>query len=298
MMAEFLRHCGSWTSLMPGVNACQFAMEEGGCPCILPLHMERLHFEALFCLGGQVKLTRKDGSVLIAGMRQVLLITDVSGLSEAMIDAQLEGVLVEVDAGNARDSLKILCTLLGDLSVDTKKVKSLMDDCGGCKVEGPTERSQALFSDLEHLPKSEQARWCVWKSVELLYLFSSPAVSIRELSKPGRLDKAVARRLEETRRYMEGHLDEHLTIAALSRMTALSDTSFKTGFRLLYGMPVHRWLRQRRMELAAKLLRDSPLSVLGVAQEVGYGSVSQFTAAFRKHYGVTPAMYRKMSDPA
>ena len=51
-------------------------------------------------------------------------------------------------------------------------------------------------------------------------------------------------------------------------------------------------------ERAAELLRDSSLSVLGVAQSVGYGSASQFSAAFHRQYGMTPAMYRKMSGPA
>ena len=84
-----------------------------------------------------------------------------------------------------------------------------------------------------------------------------------------------------------------LTISALSRRACLSATIFKAGFRRLYGLPVHAWLRQRRMERAAELLRDSSLSVLGVAQSVGYSSASQFTAAFRRQYGVTPAQYRK-----
>ena len=92
---------------------------------------------------------------------------------------------------------------------------------------------------------------------------------------------------------MEAHLDEPLTISALSRRACLSATIFKAGFRRLYGLPVHAWLRQRRMERAAELLRDSSLSVLGVAQSVGYSSASQFTAAFRRQYGVTPAQYRK-----
>ncbi|CAN4046200.1 Catabolite repression HPr, partial [Dysosmobacter welbionis] len=85
--------------------------------------------------------------------------------------------------------------------------------------------------------------------------------------------------LGKTRRYMEDHLADPLTIPALSRMAMLSATTFKDAFRRLYGLPVHAWLRQRRMERAAELLRDSSLSVLGVAQSVGYGSASQFTAA-------------------
>ena len=97
---------------------------------------------------------------------------------------------------------------------------------------------------------------------------------------------------------MDEHLDEPMTIPFLSRRACLSTTTFKEGFRRLYGLPVHTWLRQRRMERAAELLRDSSLSVLGVAQSVGYGSASQFSAAFHRQYGMTPAMYRKMSGPA
>ena len=40
----------------------------------------------------------------------------------------------------------------------------------------------------------------------------------------------------------------------MSRRACLSATAFKEGFRRLYGLPVHAWLRQRRMEQAAELL--------------------------------------------
>ena len=78
------------------------------------------------------------------------------------------------------------------------------------------------------------------------------------------------RRLAETRRYMEEHLDESLTIPVLSRRACLSATAFKAGFRRLYGLPVHTWLRQRRMERAAELLHLPGLSLEGIAQAVGY----------------------------
>ena len=112
-------------------------------------------------------------------------------------------------------------------------------------------------------------------------------------SEMGNMGVELVRVLGKTRRYMEDHLADPLTIPALSRMAMLSATTFKDAFRRLYGLPVHAWLRQRRMERAAELLRDSSLSVLGVAQSVGYGSASQFTAAFRRQYGMTPAKYRK-----
>ncbi|MEF2800899.1 MAG: AraC family transcriptional regulator, partial [Acutalibacter sp.] len=168
MLAEFLADQGDWTSVMPGARACLFSLDERPFP--LPLQLEHLHFETLFCLRGSVTLTRQDGSFLKAGAQQVLLLTDLAGFTGARVDAPLEGVLVAVDARGARESLKSICNLLGGLTLDTGRVRRWMASQGGCAVVGPTHWSRAAFADLDSLPKSERARWCVWKSVELLYL--------------------------------------------------------------------------------------------------------------------------------
>ena len=296
MLAEFLADRGDWTHVMPGARACLFSLEEGPHP--LPLQLDPLHFETLFCLGGSVTLTRRDGTFLTADARKVLILTDLSGLTNARVDSSLAGVLVAVDARGARESLETICNLLGGLTLDTSRVRRWMASRNGCAVEGPSTWSRAVFANLDCLPQSEQARWCVWKSAELLYLLSAPEGNALNVLPVPALDREVVRVLGKTRRYMEDHLADPLTIPALSRMAMLSATTFKDAFRRLYGLPVHAWLRQRRMERAAELLRDSSLSVLGVAQSVGYGSASQFSAAFHRQYGMTPAMYRKMSGPA
>ena len=129
--------------------------------------------------------------------------------------------------------------------------------------------------------------------MELLYLLSTQDEQGTDALPGPMLDRGVAQSLAEIRRYMEEHLDEHLTIPALSRRACLSATTVKEGFRRLYGLPVHTWLRQRRMERAAELLHTTELSLEGVAKAVGYSSVSQFIAAFRQQYGLTPGQYRK-----
>ena len=293
MLAEVLADRGEWVQVMPGARACLFSLEESPFPLHLPLHLDHLHFETLFCQSGTMALTRRDGSALRLGARQVLLLTDLSGLAGARVDTPLAGILVAVDARGARGSLDTICDLLGGLNLDTGQVRRWMARREGCAVEGPTHWSRAAFADLDRLPRSEQARWCVWTSVELLYLLSAQEEETPDAPPSPALDRKTALVLDETRRYMEEHLDEHLTIPTLSRRALLSATTFKKGFHRMYGLPVHTWLRQRRMERAAKLLQDSSLSVLGVAQAVGYGSVSQFSAAFRRQYGLTPAQYRK-----
>ena len=291
MLAEFLSEQGEWAQVMPGARACLFSLCERSFP--LPLRLEPLHFEVLFCLAGMLTLTRRDGSALRLGTRQVLLLTDISDLTDARVETGLKGVLVAVDARGARESLKAICDLLGGLTLNTDQVRRWMVSRGGCAVEGPSHWSQAAFADLDRLPQSERARWCVWKSVELLYLLSTQDEQ-ETYTIPGSMpNRNIVRSLAETRRYMEAHLDESLTIPALSRRACLSATTFKEAFRQLYGLPVHTWLRQRRMERAAELLNTSGLNLEGVAKAVGYSSVSQFAAAFRQQYGVTPGQYRK-----
>ena len=136
--------------------------------------------------------------------------------------------------------------------------------------------------------------------MELLYLLSTQEEQERDVPPGPMPDRNLVRPLAETRRYMEEHLDEPLTIPALSRRACLSATTFKEGFRRLYGLPVHTWLRQRRMERAAELLHTLRIKRLeAVAQAVGYSSVSQFAAAFRRQYGVTPGQVsKKCLNPA
>lgn len=226
-----------------------------------------------------------------------MLLSDADGITAARFDRPTAGVLVAVDARGAQQSLRNLCGLLGGLTLDTAQVRRRMAAAGGCTSLGAAAWSRAAFEYLDILPPDEQGRYCVLKSVELLYLLCmrQDEVQGKAFAEP---DRSQAGTLAMIRDYMEEHIDQKLTIPALSRRFCLAPTSLKTGFRRQYGQPVHTWLRCRRLERAAELLRSSELGVLEVAQAVGYNSASQFGAAFQRQYGVTPGQYRKMSETA
>ncbi len=301
MLAEYLGRCAaaSWDTVMPGALACRFVLgqEAGAYPRPLQPVLAPLHFEALFCQRGSITLTRKDGATLSAGTREILLLSDAGGITAAQFDRPTAGVLVAVDARGAQQSLRNLCGLLGGLTLDTAQVRRRMAAAGGCTSLGAAAWSRAAFEHLDILPPDEQGRYCVLKSVELLYLLCmrQDEVQGKALAEP---DRSQAGTLAMIRAYMEEHIDQKLTIPALSRRFYLAPTSLKAGFRRQYGQPVHTWLRCRRLERAAELLRSSELGVIEVAQAVGYNSASQFGAAFQRQYGVTPGQYRKMSETA
>ena len=301
MLAEYLGRCAaaSWDTVMPGALACRFVLgqEAGAYPRPLQPALAPLHFEALFCQRVSITLIRKDGATLSVGTREILLLSDAGGITAARFDRPTAGVLVVVDARGAQQSLRNLCGLLGGLTLDTAQVRRRMAAAGGCTSLGAAAWSRAAFEYLDILPPDEQGRYCVLKSVELLYLLCmrQDEVQGKAFAEP---DRSQAGTLAMIRAYMEEHIDQKLTIPALSHRFCLAPTSLKTGFRRQYGQPVHTWLRCRRLERAAELLRSSELGVLEVAQAVGYNSASQFGAAFQRQYGVTPGQYRKMSETA
>lgn len=303
MLAEYLtgRNMAGetvWTEGISGLRACACSLSaEHAASPHLPAALETSHFETFFCCRGTLTLFFKTGQACQVNRGEVLLLSDASNLAAAQFTAPLEGVLVAADGAVARESLSHLCTLLGAGTLDTKQVKEQMAKRQGCAIVGESPWTQALFGELEVLSRQEQARYCVLKAVEVLYLLitQSRLLGGREtLTPPSRgLDRAVV----EMGQYMAAHMEEKLTIQALSRRCCLSSTAFKENFRRIYGQPVHRWLQDRRMDRAAQLLCQSSMTVLEVAQAVGYEGVSQFNVVFKRRYGMPPRQFRKMSEP-
>jgi len=82
------------------------------------------------------------------------------------------------------------------------------------------------------------------------------------------------------------------TVAELAERVAMSRSAFAAAFVHVLGRPPLQYLRQHRMELAGRLLRNPSLGLKEVAQRVGYDSVSAFNSAFKRSWGVAPGRFR------
>jgi AraC-like DNA-binding protein len=93
--------------------------------------------------------------------------------------------------------------------------------------------------------------------------------------------------------YIEEHLADEVSLASLAHLVQLSPYHFSRAFKQSFGVPPHRYLTDRRVERAKRLLAQRQLSVTEIALEVGFSEASSFTAAFRKSTGETPTDYRR-----
>lgn len=79
----------------------------------------------------------------------------------------------------------------------------------------------------------------------------------------------------------------------LARAAGMSRTSFAERFREIAGTPPLTYLSHWRMLLAQRALRDPDVRVGPLAAELGYGSESAFSTAFKRTVGESPSRYRK-----
>lgn len=275
--------------VMPGVRTYRFSLSG---TVRLPPVLSPRHFETLFCQQGCLTLERVSGPPISVESREILLLSAASALRSAEIPDGLKGLLIAVDAPSAMESLASLCRLMG-LGLDIDKVRRRMALREGCAVLHRDPWSLAAFEQLDSLPEAGQGRYGVLKAVELLYLLCTDSAMLKDGTAAGRYQDRL---LWDCRKYMENHLSDKLTIADMSRRFSLSQTALKAGFQRMYGTSIHRWVQEQRLRRAGELLRTAPLSVQEVAQAVGYEGVSQFHAAFKRRYGVTPGQYAKMSE--
>jgi len=78
----------------------------------------------------------------------------------------------------------------------------------------------------------------------------------------------------------------------LARAAAMSRTTFAERFREASGVPPLTYLGRWRMLLAQRALRDGDARVAALAEELGYGSESAFSTAFKRVVGESPLRYR------
>ena len=112
-----------------------------------------------------------------------------------------------------------------------------------------------------------------------------------ELLSDSRADQIAL--IHDIHEYLLQHLDEKITIETLSHQFHVNATTLKSVFKSVYGSSLAAHMKEHRMELAAKLLLETGLSVSEISRRVGYDSQSKFTAAFKDTFGVLPTEHRR-----
>jgi AraC-like DNA-binding protein len=98
------------------------------------------------------------------------------------------------------------------------------------------------------------------------------------------------RRLEE---WVDSHMGESASIGMLAGLVRLSPSYFAHAFARSFGVPPHRWLLQRRIARAQRMMRGSNASLVDISAACGFVDQSHFTKAFSRVVRLTPGDWRR-----
>jgi AraC-like DNA-binding protein len=98
--------------------------------------------------------------------------------------------------------------------------------------------------------------------------------------------------------FFDKHLDGSAPLDGLARQSGLSVSHFSRAFRRSTGLAPHRWLLQRRVEVAKDMMLAEPVPLAQVAVACGFADQSHFTRTFASLIGLTPARWRTVQEQA
>ncbi|MFB9841271.1 helix-turn-helix domain-containing protein [Mucilaginibacter ginsenosidivorans] len=90
-------------------------------------------------------------------------------------------------------------------------------------------------------------------------------------------------------RFMLANYHFNLPLEEFARMTGRSLAAFKRDFRQLFGMPPRRWLKEKRLTEAHRLIgqQQRPSAIY---LDLGFESLAHFSRAFKQKFGKAPSL--------
>ncbi|HEX4017811.1 MAG TPA: helix-turn-helix domain-containing protein [Frankiaceae bacterium] len=93
--------------------------------------------------------------------------------------------------------------------------------------------------------------------------------------------------------WVQGHLDEPVTVEELARRSAMSRRTFARRFAASTGTTPYQWLLRQRLQRAQQLLETTDLAIDLVAERSGFQNAGNLRKQFHAVLRTTPQAYRR-----
>ena len=138
---------------------------------------------------------------------------------------------------------------------------------------------------------SQKADVC--KSIEeLTKLLSTAFYDFTRRVQQGKKARNYSYSITRCIEYILNHLHYPITLAQLSAHCRLTPQYLSSLFKKETGMTITEYIMNEKLETAKQMLAYSELSLQEISNYLAFSTHSNFTAHFKKTYGMTPRQYR------
>jgi AraC-like DNA-binding protein len=104
-----------------------------------------------------------------------------------------------------------------------------------------------------------------------------------------RLSRADIDLLNNIKTYLDQHYLEVGSMQQLTRKFFINSFKLKHGFRQLFSNSVMKYVDEHKMNYARIMLQQGRVNLTDMADELGYKHYNNFSTAFKKRFGYSPA---------
>ena len=95
--------------------------------------------------------------------------------------------------------------------------------------------------------------------------------------------------LNDIKTYLDQHYLEVQSMQQLTRKFFINSFKLKHGFKMLFSNSVMKYVDEHKMNYARTKLKQGQSAITDVAEELGYKHYNNFSSAFKKRFGYSPA---------
>ena len=122
---------------------------------------------------------------------------------------------------------------------------------------------------------------------------SAEAAGLRAVKTPVAAPQLASWRAKRVRLYIEANLGHPLDTDRLARVACASRAHFCRSFKQRFGVTVHQYVLQRRIERAQHLMLTTSATLTQIAVTCGMSDHSHLTRVFRQFLEEVPSSWRK-----
>ncbi|OZI12880.1 AraC family transcriptional regulator [Bacillaceae bacterium SAS-127] len=128
------------------------------------------------------------------------------------------------------------------------------------------------------------------KTIEFLVTYFERMYKEKTIMNKGNEERE---RVKKAKELIINNLESPPSVAALAAELNVTIYKLQQAFKNHTGSTVYDFIKRTKMDKARSLLESTNMSVMEIANEIGYDNPSKFASTFKQIYSFTPLQYRK-----
>ena len=223
---------------------------------------------------GKKTFSVQKGDLIIVRSNEQHCIPDVESENLVAINIQFSPYFFWNECPSYIPYAKIKALVNQEVSIDNLMTDSDMEN---------------LFSSLTRLIDQSKNDFLIARKVLEIVCQISDKIDYKEEFKP---DTKHLDNVQKAIEFIKENYYKDITLIDIAKSAAMSRSYFSAAFKTVTGISPYNFLLTTRIEKAQELLKNTNKTVMEIAGECGFLSLTSFNKAFKSLIGVTPTTFK------